>query len=89
MTPNALAFEVNTALMAALLAAGPFLVVAAGLGLFLGIVLAVVQIQEQTLPQVIKIGVMLIIMMLFAAPLSTPLYQHTQKIFANFYKMTR
>lgn len=89
MTPTQLAYEINSALMAAMIASGPILAVAAGLGLFLGILLAVIQIQEQTLPQVIKIGTILIIIVLFSAVLATPLYEYTTHIYKDFYKMTR
>jgi type III secretory pathway component EscS len=89
MSPTMLAHEVNSGLAAVLIAAGPVLAVAGGLGLFLGIVLAVIQIQEQTLPQVIKIATILIILVLFSAPLGQPLYLYTLHIFSDFHQMVR
>jgi type III secretion protein S len=89
MTPDALANEVYQFLFTALIATGPFLVAAAGIGLVIGIILAVIQIQEQSVPQIIKIAALIIMIVLFAAPLSMPFYNQSLRIFSSFHVMVR
>lgn len=79
-----LSAEVYQSLIATMVLAGPFLVVAIILGLVLGLVQAVTQIQDQTVPQLVKIIVLFIMVLGFAAWLSIPLYEHTLHLFTMF-----
>jgi type III secretion protein S len=63
----------------------PFLVVAAGLGLLIGLIQGVTQIQDQTLPLTIKIIAAIFMMIAMGANLSIPLYQQSVEVFSTFH----
>lgn len=72
----------------ALIVAVP-MAVAIAIGLFLAIFQAATQIQDQTLPQLVKVGVIFIVLAGFGYPLSIPLIDHTRVLFSSFHLMTR
>lgn len=62
----------------------PPLVVATIVAFIVGLFQAVTQIQEQTLPQTIKIFVISLILIFFGTMLASPLYSLTDQIFTEF-----
>jgi type III secretion protein S len=58
-------------------------------GILLAIIQAATQIQDQSLPALVKIIVILAVVIFFGVPLSNPLFEHTRMIFASFHTMTR
>lgn len=84
MTVAELAQVTYESFLAALILTGPFLVVAMVIGVFLALIQAVTQIQDQTFPQVIKILVVSFMALALGASLSNPLYQFTLRVFVNF-----
>lgn len=65
---------------------GPPLLIATIVAFIVGLLQAVTQIQEQTLPQTIKIFVIGIVLMMSGTLLAGPLYALSDDIFTNFYK---
>ena len=68
---------------------GPLVVLAATLGLSVGIVQAATQIQEQTLPQTVKIFVIGFVILSFGASLASPLFNMSDRIFSTFPQLIR
>lgn len=66
--------------------AGPPLFIATILGLIVAILQAVTQIQDQSLPQTIKISAIAMVMLLFGTILTAPFYQASENLFTNFHK---
>ncbi len=65
MYNDALMVKVNEALLTVLIASSPILLAAMLIGVLVGLIQALTQIQDQTLPQAVKlIAALLIIMML-------------------------
>lgn len=64
----------------------PPLIVATVVAFVVGLFQAVTQIQEQTLPQTIKIFVIGFILLMAGPMLASPLYSTSQDLFTNFYK---
>lgn len=69
---------------AALLAAVPLLV-AMVVGVSIGLFQAVTQLQEQTLPQSMKMFVVALVMIFFGGTLAAPLYATSRMLFDTFY----
>lgn len=85
----ALSHEVYQSLIATMILTGPFLGVAILLGLIIGLVQAVTQIQDQTVPQLIKIVVLSLMVIGFATWLAIPLYEQTVHLFNMFPYLVR
>lgn len=81
--------ELYTNFMAGLVISAPPILGAVVIGILLAIIQAATQIQDQSLPQLIKIVAILGIVIVFGVPLSTPLFEHTRVLFASFHAMTR
>jgi type III secretion protein S len=81
--------ELYTGFMAGLIMVAPPVLAAVIVGLVLAILQAATQIQDQSLPQLVKIVVILGVVVLMGVPLSTPLFEHTRALFASFHNMTR
>lgn len=64
--------------------AGIPLLVATVIGLVVAFLQAVTQIQDQTLGQTVKIGVLVFILLLFGASLISPLVIRTEMLFSDF-----
>ena len=69
---------------AALLVAVP-LITATIVGFGIGLLQAVTQLQEQTLPQSMKMFVVSLVLLVFGGALSAPLYATAQSLFDTFY----
>ena len=80
MTEAVLAHQVNTALVLTLLLSAPPLLIAAVVGLTIGLLQAITQIQDQSLPQVFKIIAILIALIFMGAILVAPLIEFTDRI---------
>ncbi len=78
--------QLYTVLFNAAILAGPPLFAATILGLIVAILQAVTQIQDQSLPQTIKITAIAFIMILFGALLTAPFFQVSEQLFSNFHK---
>jgi type III secretion protein S len=81
--------EVYQSLIATLILIGPFLAAAILLGLVLGLVQAVTQIQDQTVPQLVKIAALFVMVLAFSTWLALPLYDHTLHLFTMFPYLVR
>jgi type III secretory pathway component EscS len=64
----------------------PVLLLAGGLGLLIGLIQAVTQIQDSTLPQIIKILGVSSLLLFFGQALSGPIVTHSEEIFSTFHK---
>ena len=80
MTEATLAHQVNTALVLTLLLSAPPLLIAAVVGLTVGLLQAITQIQAQSLPQVFKIIAILVALIFTGAMLVAPLIEFTDRI---------
>ena len=80
MTEAVLAHQVNTALVLTLLLSAPPLLIAAVVGLTIGLLQAITQIQDQSLPQVFKIIAILVALIFMGAILVAPLIEFTDRI---------
>lgn len=69
--------------------AGVPVAVAIALGIFLSIFQAATQIQDQTLPALAKVIVILGVLLGSGYSLSQPLVEHTRSVFSSFHGMTR
>lgn len=81
--------ELQTMLGIVLYAALPPLVAALAVGLLVGILQAVTQVQDQSLPLTFKMVAILAVLFLAGGTLSAPLLQQAQLIFDGFSGMTR
>ena len=89
MSPDALTHEIYSSLLAAAIFAGPPLLAAAGFGLVMGLVQAVIQVQDQSLAQVVKIVVISALLFLAAGRLADRLFEQTLFLFESFPQMVR
>lgn len=70
---------------AAVILAGPPLLVATGVGLFIALIQTLIQLQEQTLPVAVKIMAVSTMLLVMGGMLFNPLYLLTIEIFERFY----
>ncbi len=75
--------------IAMLIMTGPILAVAAVAGLLMGLLQAITQIQDQTLPQIVKILVVSATVFFLGFRLSSPLMEFSRDIFNNFHTIVR
>ena len=75
-------------LYATAIIAVPPLLIATLVAFLIGLFQAVTQIQEQTLPQTIKMFVIAFILISFGTMLIAPLYTVSDRIFSDFYKVS-
>jgi type III secretion protein S len=66
----------------------PPLLVALAVGLTVGIVQAATQIQDQMLPQTVKLLTVVAVLALFLPLLGNPLVEHTKRVFTEFPALT-
>jgi type III secretion protein S len=78
-----------TTLWLVLLLSLPALGVATVVGLIVGLLQAVTQIQDQALPQTVKIIAVLVTLLLTGALLAGPLIRHTERLLDEFPALTR
>ncbi|HRJ69009.1 MAG TPA: flagellar biosynthetic protein FliQ [Beijerinckiaceae bacterium] len=84
MSSTHLAYEVYSSIWAAFVVTAPFLIAAIVIGFVLGLIQAVTQIQDQTLPQLVKILVLSLMLVVTGGWLSSPLVDHSRRLFTNF-----
>jgi len=61
----------------------PILLIAAFLGLFVGVIQASIQLQEQTVPQILKIFVVATAVIVFGTSLAYPIVDVSDRIFKS------
>ena len=64
----------------------PPLLIGTVVAFLIGLLQAITQIQEQTLPQTIKILVIGFVLIIFGSTLTAPLYTASDEIFSTFHK---
>lgn len=88
MTEAIIVHHMNTALSLILLLSMPPLIIASVVGLVVGLLQAVTQIQDQTLPLAIKLIVVVLSIVLLGPLMVGPLLEHTEQVFRDFPKLT-
>lgn len=81
--------KVNDALMTVLVLSGPALVAAVAVGLVVGILQAVTQIQDQTLPLTVKLIAILTVLIVFGPFMAGQIVAHASLVLAEFPVLTR
>lgn len=84
---SAIAQQLYESTLAMLALAGPVLVSAALIGFVMALFQAATQIQDQTLPQILKMFVIAAIVVLGGAGLAGPMVRFTENLFINFPRM--
>lgn len=88
MTEANIVHHMNVALGLILLLSMPTLLIASVVGLIVGLLQAVTQIQDQTLPLAVKL-IAVILSLVFMGPLLVgPLLEHTRQVFTDFPSLT-
>ncbi len=89
MTQSVLISQLHAMLGIVLLLSLPPLLGALAVGLVIGILQAVTQIQDQSLPVAFKLLVVIVIMVLFGPLLVAPLVSRSSQLFDSFPTMTQ
>ena len=89
MEQEALVDQLHTMLGIVLYMALPPLVAAVAIGLLVGILQAVTQVQDQSLPLAFKLLVVIAVLALAGPLLAVPLVREATAVFDNFPLMTR
>ena len=82
-------FMMNGTLRLILWLSLPVLAVAAGVGLVIGLLQAVTQVQDQSLPQILKLVAVLVTVAVLGPLFVSPLLRHTERIFDTFPALER
>lgn len=89
MFDNTLHVYVNNALMLVLITSAPVLLVAVIIGITVGLLQALTQIQDQTLPQAVKLIATLLIIMLLGPLFAQGIADQTSTVLDEFPVLTR
>ncbi len=89
MTQNALIDQLHAMVSVVLLISLPPLLGAIAVGLVIGILQAVTQVQDQSLPIAFKLLAVIMILVLFGPLLVAPLVRQSSQLFDSFPAMTR
>ena len=89
MENEQLIHHLNTVLVLVLYLSAPVLGVAASVGLVVGLLQAVTQVQDQSLPQTFKLIAILLTVAIAGPLLGGPLIRETQQILDQFPALTR
>lgn len=89
MGSSGLVQQLYESFMTGMIIAAPPMIAAVVVGLILAILQAATQIQDQSLPQLVKIIVILVVLIVGGVPMSTPLFDYPRSLFASFHTMTR
>ena len=89
MTEATIVHHMNVALSLILLLSMPILLIATVVGLLVGLLQAVTQIQDQTLPLAVKLIAVILSIVLMGPLLVGPLLEHTEQIYREFPTLTR
>ena len=83
MTEQTIMQHAGSMLMLVLLLSLPVLGVAAAVGFLIALVQAVTQIQDHTLPQVVKLAAVLVTLLLLGPWMAQPILAEAEQIFAE------
>jgi type III secretion protein S len=89
MHSELIAAKVNAALLAVLVVSGPVLATAVVLGLLVGILQALTQIQDQTLPLAVKLIAILLVLIMFGPLLAGQIVTQASLVLDEFPVLTR
>ncbi|MGY6646322.1 MAG: flagellar biosynthetic protein FliQ [Salinarimonas sp.] len=89
MGSSGLVEQIYDSFLTGLIIVAPPMIAAMVVGVLLAILMAATQIQDQTLPQLVKIIVILAVLMIGGVPMSAPLFEYSRTLFASFHTMTR
>ncbi|MGI9499246.1 MAG: type III secretion system export apparatus subunit SctS [Geminicoccaceae bacterium] len=89
MTEATIVHHMNVALSLILLLSMPTLLIASVVGLAVGLLQAVTQIQDQTLPLAVKLIAVILSIFLIGPLMVGPLLEHTEQVFRDFPSLTR
>ncbi|MGI9436203.1 MAG: type III secretion system export apparatus subunit SctS [Geminicoccaceae bacterium] len=89
MTEATIVHHMNIALTLILLLSMPPLIIASVVGLVVGLLQAVTQIQDQTLPLAVKLIAVILCIVLMGPFFVGPLLEHTEQVFSDFATLTR
>jgi type III secretion protein S len=81
--------HLNATLLLVLYLSAPVLAVAAGVGLVVGLLQAVTQIQDQSLPQTLKLIAVLVTIALLGRMLAMPLVNEARELLDQFPALSR
>ena len=81
--------QMNTALLTVLIASSPALAAAILVGVGVGLLQALTQIQDPTLPQAVKLVVVLLVTILLGPLLAIQIATLSQRLFEQFPALTR
>lgn len=87
--PSPLTHHLSQSLQLVLWLSLPVLVVAAAVGLIVGLLQAVTQIQDQSLPQVAKLLAVLVVLAILGPALAGPILRQTERVLTDFPAATR
>jgi type III secretion protein S len=89
MTQDTFLAQVNAALMTVLIVSSPALVTAIAVGIGVGLLQALTQIQDPTLPQAVKLVAVLLVTVLVGPLLAFQIAMLAQQLLEQFPAMTR
>ena len=89
MHSELIAAKVNAALLTVLVVSGPVLAAAVALGLVVGILQAVTQIQDQTLPLAVKLITILLVLLVFGPIMAGQIVAQASLVLDEFPALTR
>jgi type III secretion protein S len=89
MHAELIAAKVNAALLTVLVVSGPVLAAAVALGLVVGILQAVTQIQDQTLPLAVKLIAILLVLIVFGPIMAGQIVDQASLVLSEFPTLTR
>jgi type III secretion protein S len=89
MTQDTFLAQVNAALMTVLIVSSPALVTAIAVGIGVGLLQALTQIQDPTLPQAVKLVAVLLVIVLVGPLLAFQIAMLAQRLLEQFPAMTR
>jgi type III secretion protein S len=89
MHSELIAAKVNAALLTVLVVSGPVLAAAVALGLVVGILQAVTQIQDQTLPLAVKLIAILLVLIVFGPIMAGLVVDQASLVLSEFPTLTR
>ncbi|MCC5979120.1 MAG: flagellar biosynthetic protein FliQ [Salinarimonas sp.] len=89
MGSSGLVEQIYDSFLTGLIIVAPPMIAAMVVGVLLAILMAATQIQDQTLPQLVKIIVILAVLIVGGVPMSAPLFEYSRTLFASFHTMTR
>ena len=89
MGSSGLVQQLYESFMTGMIIAAPPMIAAVVVGVLLAIIQAATQIQDQSLPQLVKILVILLVLIIGGVPMTAPLFEYSRTLFASFHTMTR